>query len=81
MYAFAPIIGWLTDRLGRRPIIFASIALLLAACAVAGSAGYDPGGRDRDGAVDRAGGRHSPRETARLTAASPGPAQMDRHHG
>ena len=41
MYAFAPLIGWLTDRVGRRPIIFASIALLLAACAVAGSAGYD----------------------------------------
>jgi MFS family permease len=41
MYAFAPLIGWLTDRLGRRPIIFASIVLLLAACAVAGSAGYD----------------------------------------
>jgi MFS family permease len=41
MYAFAPLIGWLTDRLGRRPIIVASIALLLAACAVAGSAGYD----------------------------------------
>ena len=39
--AFALIIGWLTDRLGRRPIIFASIALLPAACAVAGSAGYD----------------------------------------
>lgn len=41
MYAFAPLIGWLTDRLGRRPIIVASIVLLLAACAVAGSAGYD----------------------------------------
>ena len=41
MYAFAPLIGWLTDRLGRRPIIIAGIALLLAACAVAGSAGYD----------------------------------------
>jgi MFS family permease len=41
MYAFAPLIGWLTDRVGRRPIIFASIVLLLAACAVAGSAGYD----------------------------------------
>ena len=41
MYAFAPLIGWLTDRLGRRPVIFAGIGLLLAACAVAGGAGYD----------------------------------------
>jgi MFS family permease len=42
MFAFSPVFGWLTDRLGRRPIIFAGIALLLAACALAGSAGYDP---------------------------------------
>jgi MFS family permease len=42
MYAFAPVMGWLTDRLGRRPVIFAGIALLLAACALAGTAGYDP---------------------------------------
>ena len=42
MFAFAPIVGWLTDRLGRRPIIFAGIALLLTACALAGSAGHDP---------------------------------------
>ena len=42
MYAFSPVFGWLTDRLGRRPVIFAGIALLLAACALAGSAGYDP---------------------------------------
>lgn len=41
MYAFAPLIGWLTDRLGRRSLIFAGIVLLLAACAFAGSAGYD----------------------------------------
>ena len=41
MYAFAPFIGWLTDRLGRRPVIFAGIGLLLAACALAGGAGYD----------------------------------------
>jgi MFS family permease len=40
MFAFSPVFGWLTDRLGRRPIIFAGIALLLAACALAGSAGY-----------------------------------------
>jgi MFS family permease len=42
MFAFSPVFGWLTDRLGRRPVIFAGIALLLAACALAGSAGYDP---------------------------------------
>ena len=42
MYAFAPVLGWLTDRLGRRPVIFAGIALLLVACGVAGTAGYDP---------------------------------------
>ena len=41
MFAFSPVFGWLTDRLGRRPIIFAGIALLLAACALAGTAGYD----------------------------------------
>jgi MFS family permease len=40
MFAFSPIIGWLTDRLGRRPVIFAGIALLLTACALAGSAGH-----------------------------------------
>jgi MFS family permease len=41
MYAFAPLVGWLTDRLGRRPVIFGGVVLLLAACALAGSAGYD----------------------------------------
>jgi MFS family permease len=41
MYAFSPVFGWLTDRLGRRPVIFAGIALLLAACATAGSAGHE----------------------------------------
>jgi MFS family permease len=43
MFAFSPIFGWLTDRLGRRPIIFAGITLLLTACALAGNAGHDPG--------------------------------------
>jgi MFS family permease len=43
MFAFSPVFGWLTDRLGRRPVIFAGIALLLAACALAGNAGHDPG--------------------------------------
>jgi MFS family permease len=41
MYAVAPLIGWLTDRLGRRPVIFAGIALLVTACVLAGGAGYD----------------------------------------
>ena len=38
MYAISPVTGWLTDRLGRRPVILAGIALLLGACAVAGTA-------------------------------------------
>jgi MFS family permease len=42
MYAFSPVFGWLTDRLGRRAVIFLGIALLLLACAVAGTAGHDP---------------------------------------
>ncbi len=42
MYAFSPIFGWLTDRLGRRPVILAGIVLLLVACVMAGTAGHDP---------------------------------------
>lgn len=41
MYAFSPVFGWLTDRLGRRPVILTGIALLLGACALAGSAGHN----------------------------------------
>ena len=41
MYALSPVIGWLTDRLGRRAVILGGVALLLAACAVAGTAGHD----------------------------------------
>jgi MFS family permease len=41
MYAFAPVMGWLSDRFGRRPIILGGILLLLAACAVSGTAGHD----------------------------------------
>jgi MFS family permease len=41
MFAFAPVMGWLTDRLGRRHVVMAGIALLLGACAVAGTAGHD----------------------------------------
>ncbi|GIJ26932.1 hypothetical protein Vqi01_20940 [Micromonospora qiuiae] len=40
MYALAPVIGWLTDRLGRRPVILGGVGTLLAACAVAGTAGH-----------------------------------------
>jgi MFS family permease len=40
MFAFSPIVGWLTDRFGRRPVILVGIALLLAACALAGNAGH-----------------------------------------
>ncbi|GAA4562162.1 MFS transporter [Micromonospora coerulea] len=40
MYALSPVVGWLTDRLGRRAVILAGVGLLLAACAVAGTAGH-----------------------------------------
>ncbi|MFC4021784.1 MFS transporter [Micromonospora sp. GCM10011542] len=41
MYALSPVVGWLTDRLGRRAVILGGVGLLLAACAVAGTAGHD----------------------------------------
>lgn len=41
MYALAPLTGWLTDRLGRRAVILGGVGLLVAACAVAGTAGHD----------------------------------------
>lgn len=41
MYALAPVVGWLTDRVGRRPVILGGVGLLLAACAVSGTAGHD----------------------------------------
>ncbi|KXK60987.1 MFS transporter [Micromonospora rosaria] len=41
MYAVAPLVGWLTDRLGRRAVVLGGAGLLLAACAVAGTAGHD----------------------------------------
>jgi MFS family permease len=42
MYAAAPVFGWLTDRLGRQPVVGIGLLLLLLACAVAGTAGHDP---------------------------------------
>ena len=41
MYAFSPVIGWLTDKLGRRPMILTGVVLLLAVCAFAGNSGHD----------------------------------------
>jgi MFS family permease len=41
MYALAPVMGWLTDRFGRRSVILIGCALLVCACAVAGTAGQD----------------------------------------
>jgi MFS family permease len=35
------VVGWLTDRVGRRPVILFGIGLLVTACAVAGTAGHD----------------------------------------
>ncbi|AEB43561.1 MFS transporter [Micromonospora maris] len=40
MYALAPVVGWLADRLGRRGVILGGVGMLLAACAVAGTAGH-----------------------------------------
>ena len=41
MYAFAPVMGWLSDRFGRKAVIVMGVLLLLVACAVAGTAGHD----------------------------------------
>ena len=40
MFAFAPVTGWLTDRYGRHAVIVGAVGVLLAACAVAGTAGH-----------------------------------------
>lgn len=42
MFAFAPVMGWLTDRYGKRSVILGGTMLLILACAVAGTAGHDP---------------------------------------
>jgi MFS family permease len=41
MYAFAPVMGWLSDRVGNQRVIFGGVVLLLTACALAGTAGHD----------------------------------------
>jgi MFS family permease len=40
MYALSPVVGWLTDRVGRRPVIGAGLLLLIIACALSGTAGH-----------------------------------------
>ncbi|MBX6751066.1 MAG: MFS transporter [Micromonosporaceae bacterium] len=44
MYLLSPVVGWLTDRVGRRGVILGGIGLLVAACAVAGLSGPHTGG-------------------------------------
>jgi len=44
MYAFSPVVGWLTDRVGRRAVILGGIGLLVAACTVAGLSGHHTAG-------------------------------------
>jgi MFS family permease len=41
MYGLSPVVGWLTDQAGRVPVILGGVALLIAACAVAATAGHD----------------------------------------
>jgi MFS family permease len=40
MYALSPVVGWVTDRAGRRPVIAAGLILLIVACGLAGTAGH-----------------------------------------
>jgi MFS family permease len=41
MYAFSPVMGWLSDRFGKPRVILLGVGILLAACVVAGTAGHD----------------------------------------
>jgi MFS family permease len=43
MYGLSPVVGWLTDKVGRRPVILGGVALLIVACAIAGTAGHRTG--------------------------------------
>lgn len=40
MYGLSPLTGWLTDRIGRRPVILTGVALLVTACTIAGTSGH-----------------------------------------
>lgn len=39
MYGLSPLVGWLTDKLGRRPVILGGITLLVGACVIAATSG------------------------------------------
>lgn len=41
MYALSPVVGWATDRYGRRTVAFAGISTLAAACVISGFAPAD----------------------------------------
>lgn len=41
MYALSPLVGYASDRYGRRSVILAGALLLAGACALAGTAGHD----------------------------------------
>lgn len=41
MYALSPVVGWLTDRLGRVPMLLTGHGVLVVAAAVSGTAGHD----------------------------------------
>jgi MFS family permease len=41
MYALSPLVGYASDRYGRRSVILAGALLLAGACAMAGTAGHD----------------------------------------
>lgn len=41
MYALSPVVGWLSDRFGRVPVMLAGQVVLLVAAAVSGTAGHD----------------------------------------
>ncbi len=40
MYVLSPVVGWLADRVGLRPVMVAGLALLLGAAGLAGSASH-----------------------------------------
>lgn len=43
MYAFSPVMGWLSDRFGRLPVIGLAVVLLALAALLAGTAGHHHG--------------------------------------